>query len=150
MRYRLHINRAEFLAALIPCVDGAVRLFAPHRNGHAGIQHGWEVFHPYVMPCLLLATPLLLVLQYLYGYVELTPSSLEYHPLWRHRSVPYSQIERIVPALQLNGSYVRNGVTEIYVYGMKKLSLNLDKQGDFLTELKQYAPQARMESLFTP
>lgn len=34
---------------------------------------------------------------------------------------------------------------EIYGYGMKKLSFILDRPVDFITELKQYAPQASLE-----
>jgi hypothetical protein len=34
---------------------------------------------------------------------------------------------------------------EIYGYGMKKLSFILDKPAEFITELKQYAPQAHLE-----
>ena len=140
MRYRLHINRMEFLAAFIPVVDGAMKVLSP------GSVHGSGVFHRYVVPGALLAVPLLLLLQYLFGYVELTPSSLEYQALWKHRSIPYYEIEQIAQG-RLRGKPANSSVIEVYAVGAKKLSLRVDRREQFLSELQQYAPRASFQDL---
>jgi hypothetical protein len=138
MRYRLHINRAEHLAAVLPFVDGVIKLLDQWKHGHGGSM--WHILLPYVLLC----TPVLLLLQYMYGYVELTASSLEYHVLWRHRSIPYGEIERIDRAsIALDRS--GGGTTQIFAYGMKRLDLKLEKTAEFIAELRQYAPRASME-----
>jgi len=48
------------------------------------------------MPYLLISTSVLICLKYFYGYVELTPSLLEYHAVLGHRSISYTQIERVI------------------------------------------------------
>ncbi len=123
-----------------------MRLTSPPGK-HSGDHSPWGVFHRYIVPSLIIVAPLIIGLQYLFGYVELTPSSLEYQSLWKHRSIPYFEIERIVPGLRIKGKFVNVSVTEIYVYGAKKLSLRLDRHQDFLNEIRQYAPQARFEEL---
>jgi hypothetical protein len=137
MRYRLRINRAELLAAVLPFVDGVIKLLDQRKHGHGG-----SLLHM-ALPYLLTSTPVLLLLQYVYGYVELTPSSLEYHALLWHRSIPYGQIERIDRgsiALDRTGG----GTTRIFAHGMRRLDLKLEKTAEFITELRQYAPQASM------
>jgi len=96
------------------------------------------------MPYLLLSTPVLICLQYFFGYVELTPSSLEYHAVLGNRTIPYPQIERVVCKVQGKG-WSSVETTQISGLGMKKLSLKLERTKDFFHELKQYAPQAHME-----
>jgi len=96
------------------------------------------------MPYLLISTPIPICLQYFYGDVELTPSSMEYHAVLGHRSISYTQIERVVcKAQSLGWSSVES--TEISGLGMKKLILKLEETKDFIRELRQYALQARME-----
>jgi len=93
---------------------------------------------------MMLSTPLLICLQYFFGYVDLTPSSLEYHAALGHRSISYPQIERVVcKAQSLGWSGVES--TEISGSGMKKMILKLEDTKDFIHELKQYAPHASME-----
>jgi hypothetical protein len=76
--------------------------------------------------------------------VELTPSSLEYHAVLGRRAVCYPQIERVVSKV-LGKGWSSVETTEISGLGMKKLSLKLEETKDFIHELKQYAPQARVE-----
>jgi len=139
MRYRLRTSGLEFVVAIIPFIDGVRDLLHPESHTYHGVGSLWHI----VYPCLLLSTPLILVLRYWYSYVELTPSSLEYQDAWRHRSIPYSQIERIESE---TGS---GAATEIRVSGMKNLSLKLDRTEDFLIELRQYAPLAFVEAVVT-
>jgi hypothetical protein len=137
MRYRLHINRAEYLLALIPFGDGISQLLQQESRTYDGIGSLWHIVLPYI----LLSTPLILFLQYLYSYVELTPSSLEYQALGRHRSISYGEMERIdhgATGLDRSGG----GTTQIYGYGMKRLDLKLEHTAEFIAELRQYAPQA--------
>jgi hypothetical protein len=137
MRYRLRINRAEHLAAVLPFVDGVIKLLDQWKHGHGGSL--WHMALPYI----LLSAPVLLLLQYVYGYVELTASSLEYHVLWHHRSIPYGQIERIdraSTALDLSGG----GTTQIFANGVRRLDLKVERTAEFIAELRQYAPQASM------
>jgi hypothetical protein len=140
MRYRLHISRSELVAAAFPFSDGVRRLLEHPNHTYSGIGALWHIALPY----LLLSTPVLICLQYFYGFVELTPSSLEYHAVLGHRSISYPQIERIVCAVRTHG-WSSDKTTNVYGYGMKKLSLKLERTEDFLAELKQYAPQARVE-----
>jgi hypothetical protein len=140
MRYRLHVSRAELVAAAFPFFDGVRRILEQPNHTYHGIGSLWHIALPY----LLLSTPVLICLQYFYGYVELTPSSLEYHAVLGQRSISYPQIERVVcKAQSLGWSNVES--TEISGLGMKKLILKLEETKDFIHELKQYAPQARME-----
>ena len=142
MRYRLHISRAELFAAAFPFMDGMGRLIYHHAD-HAG-GSVWHTFHTSIMPYILISPPILICLQYFYGYVELTPSSLEYQAVFSHRSIAYPQIERVVcKAQSLGWSGVES--TEISGSGMKKMILKLEETKDFIHELEQYAPQARME-----
>jgi len=131
MRYRVHINQAEYLGVLLPIIDAIMRLL--RHNAHGVSSKDWRILLDSVFVLLI---PLLLVLQNRMSYVELTPSSLEYRALWRHRSILYSQMKRIVRVYR---------IAEIYVDGMKKLSFRLEKPQDFFTELRQYAPQALRE-----
>jgi hypothetical protein len=141
MRYRLKINKAEYFAAMLPTADGILRLINRHSHGPSG--HGTLTNSSYY-PYLLLIPPLLLYLRHFYCYVELTPLTLEYRALWRHRSIRYQEIERIAEGVRVHRMSDAESI-EVYGYGMKKLSLILDKPEDFITELKQYAPQARLE-----
>jgi hypothetical protein len=137
MRYRLRINRAELLALAVPFVDGVIKLLDQGKHGHSGSV--WHMALPYIFLC----APALLLLQFMYGYVELTPSSLEYHVLWRHRSIPYGEIERIDRAsIALDRS--GGGTTQIFAHGMKRLDLKVEKTAEFIAELRQYAPRASM------
>jgi hypothetical protein len=101
-----------------------------------------------VYPYILLGAPLILVLRYFCSYVELTPSSLEYRDAGRHRSLPYTEIEKVVSGTGYSG-WVSAGTTEIHAFGVKKLSVKLEKTEDFLTELRLYAPLAFVERLVT-
>jgi len=140
MRYRLHVSRAELVAAAFPFFDGFRRLLEHPNHTTSGSGTPWHIALPY----LLLSTPVLICLQYFYGYVELTPSSLEYHAVLGHRAISYPQIERVVCKV-LSQGWSSVETTEISGLGMKKLSLKLEETKDFIHELKQYAPQARME-----
>ena len=140
MRYRLHVSRAELVAAAFPFFDGLRRLFEHPKHTTSGSGSLWRI----ALPCLLLSTPVLICLQYFYGYVELTPSSLEYHAVLGRRAVSYPQIERVVSKV-LGKGWSSVETTEISGSGMKKLSLKLEETKDFIHELKQYAPQARVE-----
>jgi hypothetical protein len=140
MRYRLHVSRGELVAAAFPFLDGIRRLSEHTNRTYSGIGSLWHIVFPY----LLLSTPVLICRRYLYGFVELTPSSLEYHAVLGHRSIAYPQIERVVcKAQSLGWSGVES--TEISGSGMKKMILKLVETKDFIHELRQYAPQARME-----
>jgi len=140
MRYRLHINRAEYVLAIFPFVDGISQLLHQKGRTSGGVGSLWHI----VLPYLLLSTPIILLLQYFFSYVELTPSSLEYQAgLW-HRSVPYPQIERIRGVLS-SGFGSSAVTTEVYGYGMKKMSLKLEQAEEFVTELRQYASQSVLE-----
>ena len=140
MRYRLHVSRAELIGAAFPFFDGVRRLLEHSNRTYRGIGSLWHIALPYIF----LSTPVLICLQYFYGYVELTLSSMEYHAVLGHRSIAYPQIERVVCKAQSQGwSSVES--TEISGLGMKKLILKLEETKDFIHELKQYAPQARME-----
>jgi hypothetical protein len=99
-----------------------------------------------VYPYILLSAPLILVLRYFYSYIELTPSSLEYQDVGRHRSIPYTEIEKVVSATGYSG-WVSAGTTEIHALGAKKLSVKLEKTQDFLAELRLYAPLAFVDRL---
>jgi hypothetical protein len=137
MRYRLRINRAEHLALALPFVDGVIKLLDQWKHGRSGSS--WHMVLPYIFLC----APALLLLQHMYGYVELTPSSLEYHVLWRHRSIPYGEILRIDRAsIALDRS--GGGTTQIFANGMKRLDLKVEKTEEFIAELRQYAPRATM------
>lgn len=130
----------EYFLATFPFVEGISQF--PHQKSHTydGVGSFWHILYPY----LLLSTPLILLLQYLYSYVELTPSSLEYQAgLW-HRSVEYPQIERIrgVACSGMGSSAV---TTEVYGSGMKKMSLKVEQTQEFITELRQYVPQSVLE-----
>ncbi len=132
MRYRVHvINQAEYLAALGVAIYGfGQQLRQPTHRVRAT---GWHL----LLDCVILfVVPLLIAVQHFTSYVDLTPSSLEYRVLWRHRSIHYGQINRIVHVSR---------IIEIYADGMKKLSFRLDKPQALLAELKQYAPQALRE-----
>ena len=140
MQYRLHVSRAELVAAAFPFLDGIRRLSEHTNRTYSGIGSLWHIALPYMM----LSTPLLICLQYFFGYVDLTPSSLEYHAALGHRSISYPQIERVVcKAQSLGWSGVES--TEISGSGMKKMILKLEDTKDFIHELKQYAPHASME-----
>ena len=140
MRYRLQVSRNELVAAAFPFFDGIRRILQQPNHTYREIGSLWHIAFPY----LLLSTPLLICLQYFYGYVELTPSSLEYHAAFGHRSISYPQIDRVVcKARSLGWSSIES--TEISGSGMKKMILKLDETKDLIHELKQYAPQARME-----
>jgi hypothetical protein len=140
MRYRLHVSRAELVAAAFPFFDGVRRLLEHPKHTYSGIGSLWHIALPY----LLLSPPVLICLQYFYGYVELTPSSMEYHAALGHRSITYPQIERVVCKVQTQG-WNSVETTEISGLGMKKMILKLEETEAFIHELKQYAPQARIE-----
>jgi len=140
MRYRLHVSRAELVAAAFPFIDGIRRLLEHTNRTTSASGSLWHM----TMPYLLLSTPVLICLQYFFGYVELTPSSLEYHAVLGNRTIPYPQIERVVCKVQGKG-WSSVETTQISGLGMKKLSLKLERTKDFFHELKQYAPQAHME-----
>ena len=140
MRYRLHINRSELVAAAIPFFDGVMRLLVHSKHTTSGTGSLWHNIYPYLLIC----PPALICLQYFYGYVDLTPSSLEYHARLGHRSISYPQIERIICKVRSQG-WSSVETTEISGLGMKKLSLKLEETKNFTRELKQYAPQARVE-----
>jgi hypothetical protein len=129
MRYRVHINRAEYFGALGAAIGGLGRLF--RHPAHSRGASGWQL----LVDCgIAFMVPLLLIsLQQFTSYVELTPSSLEYRTVWRHHSILYGQMKRIVRVSR---------IAEIYGDGMKKLSFRLDKPDGFFIELRQYAPQA--------
>ena len=138
MRYRLHIRRAELAAVALPFADGVMKLLSEQKHGHGGSW--WHMLLPYM----LMSGPVLILLQYVYGYVDLTPSALEYRVLWQHRSIPYGQIERIDRAsIALDRS--GGGTTQIFARGMKRLDLKLEKTAEFIAELRQYAPRAAMD-----
>ena len=140
MRYRLKINKSEYFVAVFPAVDGILRLINHHNHSSSGSTSAWTTYYPY----LLLTTPLLLYLRHFFCYVELTPLTLEFRALWRHRSIRYQEIERIAQGVRAHKMSDAESI-EIYGYGMKKLSFILDTPLDFIDELKQYAPQARLE-----
>jgi hypothetical protein len=140
MRYRLKINKSEYFVAIFPSVDGILRLINHHNHVSSGSTSAWHTYYPY----LLLTTPFLLYLRHFYCYVELTPLTLEYRALWRHRSIRYQEIERIAQRVRAHKMANAESI-EVYGYGMKKLSFILDKPEEFITELKQYAPQASLK-----
>lgn len=140
MRYRLKINKAEYFAAVLPTADGILRLINHH---HASGAHG-SLMNSSYYPYFLLLAPLLLYLRHFYCYVELTPLTLEYRALRRHRSIRYQEIERIAQGVRVHRMSDAESI-EVYGYGMKKLSFILDKPVEFITELKQCAPQAHLE-----
>ncbi len=131
MQYRLHINQAEYLGGLLPMIDAIARMTRHH--AHRMHTPGWQLLLDFAI---FLIVTLLLGLQHFTSYVELTPSSLEYRALWRHRSILYSQMKRIVRVSR---------IAEIYADEMKKLSFRLDKPQEFFTEFRQYAPHALRE-----
>jgi hypothetical protein len=144
MRYRLQTGGLELVLAVFPFIDGVRELLHPQRHTYHGAGLLWHMVYPYLLVC----APLLVILRYLYSYVELTPSSLEYQDTWRHRSIPYTDIEKV--AVGTGDSWrVTVGTTEIQVFGMKKLSVKLAKTEDFLTELRLYAPLAFVEAAVT-
>ena len=140
MRYSLHVSRAELVAAALPFFDGVRRLLGRPIHTTSASCSLWHM----IMPYLLLSTPVLICLQYFFGYVELSPSSLEYHAVLGSRTIAYPQIERVICKAQGKG-WSSVETTEISGSGIKKLNLKLENTKDFFHELKQYAPQARME-----
>jgi len=140
MRYRLHISRSELVAAAFPVFDGVRRILEHPNHTYSGTGSLWHIALPY----LLLSVPVLICLQYFYGYVELTPSSLEYHTVLGRRSISYPQIERIVCKARSSG-WDNVKTINIYGYGVKMMGVKLEQPEDFLVELKQNAPQARVE-----
>src|ERR1039458_7119527 len=104
MRYRVHINQAEYLGGLIPAVAAIERLSRHHAHGSGATD--WKLLLDYG---LVFMVPLLLGLQHLTSYVELTPSSLEYRALWRHRSILYAQMKRIVRVSRIRSEERRVG-----------------------------------------
>jgi hypothetical protein len=146
MRYKLHMSRLEYIAALFPLVDSTSRLLR-----HPPAQHaGWAMVQAYVFPLLLLSTPLIIWLRHSYSYVELAPSIVEYRQILQHRTIPYVEIERIKFGERMNGGMGWDKIIEVYGFGIKKLVLKLDQPDVFLRELRQYAPNARIEDLVTP
>jgi len=147
MRYRARTNRVEYLAAILPSMDGIKRLTVHHGYFHSGPLR-WHLLADIVFAYLVTATPLLLVLRYFYSYFELTPSTLEYRNLWMHHSVPYGQIDHIVTAAGFGVAASAN-IVEVHPLGLKKLRMSLEEPAEFITALKQYAPQARLEDPVT-
>jgi hypothetical protein len=139
MRYRLHIPRAELVLAAGASIEGVLRLM----NWHATPQHGASSLWAHLSPFVILLAPVLVILRRIGSYVDLAPSSLEYHELLRHRSIPYGQIERIDRgSIALDGK--GGGVTQIFASGMKRLDLRLERTADFMAEIRLYAPQAML------
>ena len=136
MRFRQRISSIEFVAAILPFAEGIHRLLRPRPSA----DH--PVFAHYY-PWFLIAVSVLVVVRHFTNYVDLAPRTLEYRALWRHQSVPYIDIERIVPVVNpRNGA--DTGVTDVYARSAK-LSLIVANPDAFIAQLKLNAPQAQAE-----
>ena len=135
MRFRQRISSIEFVAAILPFAEGIHRLLRPRPNANPAFAHYY--------PWFLIAVSVLVVVRHFTNYVDLAPRTLEYRAMWHHQSIPYIDIERIVPVVNpRNGA--DTGVTDVYA-GAAKLSLIVANPADFIAQLRQNAPQAQTE-----
>jgi hypothetical protein len=140
MRYRAYFDGSEkTLAAMYFLLGlGSVMLQARHSDhtiwGYAGFVPG----------CMMLAMPLLTLWKYRAAYVDLGPDALDLRRLWRHSTISYSQIDRVLP-VERRRSQARGIVVELWLMNAKKLIFTVDDRTAFLEDLHKHAPQASFE-----
>jgi hypothetical protein len=117
----------------------ALTLFlSPIQNYEVIGRHWFDTIEGYTRYAYL-AMPILIAVAYFFSYYEVQPSALEIRSLWKRRSIPYSEINRISP----NGRWYSDGkLVEIRYSGLKKLSLQVHGRTDFIDNLATHATQA--------
>jgi hypothetical protein len=151
MRYRTHLPRSLLLITIFYGGLGVVLLFLNHGQTFSGASRYWELLHRSV-PLILIGTSLLTIGMRFYPLLETSSESLKYGGLLGRHSVPYSDIEQIstVVCTRANrraypAAEVGRAIVEIDYYGFKKKAFCITHTAEFVADLAQRAPQARIE-----